>query len=941
MLSCGKDNRTICWNPNAKRNQSEYYGDFPVVTNWTFQTRWSPHNPNLLATASFDGKISIQSIQNTGSMASPQSGDKAQVTDDEDFFDKAQSQPQAASFTLQKAPKWLERPCGASFGFGGKVVSFKTLRSQVDSKGEKAEVRHGSLHISTFVVDAGVGTSIKSFEDALKQNDLSGICQTRISEAKTGAEKANWEIIKTLTAENPRKALVDHLRFSNSEDETTNGKSQVDINGDQQTGPQANGSSAATSNRLSAFFENNAASDGFLSEVAATKGTQTNNPFQVYSGSESESERRITRALLLGQFEKALDICLQEDRLSDALMIAICGGQTCIEKAQKAYFSKNAAGPNYLRLLASVVGKNLWDIVYNASLENWKEVMATLCTYAEASEFPDLCEALGDRIEDRMKQGVDSVDARKDAAFCYLAGSKLEKVTAIWIAEMHEQEQRGAQLSDAGSSFSSHAQALQNFIEKVMVFREVTDFNDDSRLATADWKLTPLYDIYTEYADLVASQGQLQVAERYLGLLPDKYPAAEVAKSRIRQATKKVAAQPSTGQPATVAREVSRKQTNIPDFQPQQAPSQNRHQAPNPYAPAYPSQPPSAYPSAGNGPYATSGYLDQSGSQNGQVQQPQRQQPRMAPPPIYGSLAVNAGVGPPPRNLNSSPSVPPPSRATNMSNWNDLPEDFIKPPTTSRRGTPAAGGPAPMPYVSSSGLAYGGQQKSTPPLPPPPKGLAGPPRASSPNTYNSQPPERPSSAAKIYAPQQPLQTPSQPQRPHPVPRGTSPYNAPPSAPPPSNRYAPAPGAQAGQSETHLAHAISRQRPPPSNPYAPQQNHSVQQPQPTGASQTSDQAIQNPVGPPQGPPGGPPQGSRPSTAQSQRENVSASTTKYGKFRGSDIFIWCWLMRNQPRAIVATYQPTLSQYMRCSVLISSVLKLKLRHLSRHTSMMQKRD
>lgn len=79
LLSCGKDNRSICWNPQT----GEAYGEFAVVTNWTFQTRWNPHNPNLLATASFDGKIKVQSIQNTKSDTSPSSGGQSQVTDDE------------------------------------------------------------------------------------------------------------------------------------------------------------------------------------------------------------------------------------------------------------------------------------------------------------------------------------------------------------------------------------------------------------------------------------------------------------------------------------------------------------------------------------------------------------------------------------------------------------------------------------------------------------------------------------------------------------------------------------------------------------------------------------------------------------------------------------------------------------------------------------------
>ena len=213
-----------------------------------------------------------------------------------------------------------------------------------------------------------------------------------------------------------------------------------------------------------------------LSDLAASKGAKTNNPFQMYTGSESESDKKITRALVLGNFEAALDVALKEDRLSDAFMIAICGGEKCIAKAQAAYFKQRSDGPNYLRLLASVVGKNLWDVVYNADLKNWKEVMATICTFADESEFPDLCEALGDRLADAKEGGDGSL--RKDATFCYLAGSKLDKAVVNWAQELQERVEAGVEQSPDDNSFSIHARSLQDFIEKVTVFRQATGFKD-------------------------------------------------------------------------------------------------------------------------------------------------------------------------------------------------------------------------------------------------------------------------------------------------------------------------------------------------------------------------------------------------------------------------------------------------------------------------------
>ena len=921
LLSCGKDNRNICWNPQT----GESDGEFPVVTNWTFQTRWNPHNPSLMATASFDGKIALQNIQNTKPETDGASGSQSQAVDDDDFFSRAQTQAQGPRFTLKKAPKWLQRPCGASFGFGGKVVTFKA------SAGETS--KRSMVRISTFAVDDSIVSSTESFESALKKNDLNSICDSRIANASTDAEKADWKVIKTLTSTNPRKDLVEYLGFSNDKDDIVDGVSKLSVNGTKEEEPETlKEPSAPKSNRLSSFFDN-ADGDNFLSELAATKGAKTNNPFQLYSGSESEPDRHITRALMLGDFDKALDVCLQENRMSDAFMIAICGGQQCIDKARKAYFSQKTGGPNYLRLLASVVGKNLWDLVHNADLKHWKETMATLCTYADAKEFPDLCEALGDRLDEQMVTQDGTGNLRKDASFCYLAGSKLEKVVSIWIAELQESEGARVKTESKDSSFAVHARSLQSFIEKVTVFREVTRYEDGDRTAKSDWKLASLYDKYTEYADIASAHGQLQIAERYLDMLPSNYPAAEVAKSRVKQATRKATAQPTPKQQATNAGRTPQRapQPGFQQQQQQQSPVVRQSAgagggylygpaaAQNPYAPANGST------------YGAPQYNSGSGYQQPSQQQPPQQQRNIAPPP--------SALGAPPRNLNASPSIPPPSKSTHMSNWNDTPEDFFKPPT-SRRGTPSLGGNVPSAYQpsqqSAPGVSFGAPPKSTPPLGPPPKGPAAPPPSmSSPSTSTFQQPERPSSAANAYAPPPSSATlPVQQQAP--IARGPSPYNAPPSGPPPSNRYAPTqPTQPAPQQEPLSMPGAPRSGPPPANPYAPQQNFAAPQ-------QVIPQQPPPSAGPPprtQGPPSGPPQalsqGSRPSTAQSQRK----STPKYRKSHKHQPTRLHILTPIQRPATGATSPQTRSPFSKSSATTCSASSRKPQRISKRMSSTQR--
>lgn len=845
LLSCGKDNRTIAWNPHT----GEVLGEFPVVTNWTFQTAFNPANPNLLATASFDGKIAVQTLQNTGSPVD-QAQSSSQALDGADFFSKTHVEPQGASFSLKTPPKWLRRRAGVSFGFGGKLVRFGVT----DEKSK--------ISISTFVVDSDIGTASEDFDKALEKGDLAAICESKISKATTDEEKADWTVIETLISESPRSKLVEYLGLADNKEEEAEEKKEDEVAAE-------NGDEGAS------FFEQSGEGASFLSDLAASKGAKTNNPFQVYTGSESEADKKITQALTQGSFEKAVDICLKENRLSDAFMIAICGGEKCIAKARAAYFKNQTDGPNYTRLLASIVGNNLWDVVYNADLKDWKEVMVTLCTFADENDFPDLCEALGDRLEEAISED-DSY--RKDASFCYLAGSKLEKVVVNWAQELQESEAEGVENSKDDNSFSIHARSLQDLIEKVTVFRQVTKFKDAEQTKESDWKLGPLYAKYVEYADIASSHGQLSIAEKYLDLLPEKYPAADVARDRIKKAIRKSAAPQATAQRQAQASTAPRASRVVPSYQPQQPAAAPAQQTGSPYAPINPlsaqAQAPAPVPSARNA-YTPAGY-----------QPPQASIPQ----PGYGGYQPpqQHTIAPPPRNNfnNSSPAPPPAATRRDIPAWNDTP-DFGPPKPASRRGTPLNASPYGLqgPPQGQSPV-YPGTPKQGPP--PPPKGPPqGPPRVASPATSSTPAvnPYAPPQVSNAYTPTQPTGF-APPQQP-PVPRGSSPYMPPPSTAPPSNRYAPAPGSTPSAPQGGMP-PPRQVAPPPGqfggpSPYAPVGAPSPYAPAPQ-AQAPPQASAPPPRGPPQGPPrAGPPQGgpspvqpgSRPGTSNSQRAPPAAA------------------------------------------------------------------
>ena len=64
-----------------------------------YQVEWSPTTPAVLATCSFDRKVQVWSMAGAGGKPT-KSGAKS------------------------RAPQWLRRPAGASFGFGGRLLAF-------------------------------------------------------------------------------------------------------------------------------------------------------------------------------------------------------------------------------------------------------------------------------------------------------------------------------------------------------------------------------------------------------------------------------------------------------------------------------------------------------------------------------------------------------------------------------------------------------------------------------------------------------------------------------------------------------------------------------------------------------------------------------------------------------------------------------------------------
>jgi WD40 repeat protein len=74
LVSCGKDNHILCWNPNSSVPGGEVVCDITTANQWNFDVSWCPRNPALIASSSFCGLVSVYSL--TGGQQQVQTSNK-------------------------------------------------------------------------------------------------------------------------------------------------------------------------------------------------------------------------------------------------------------------------------------------------------------------------------------------------------------------------------------------------------------------------------------------------------------------------------------------------------------------------------------------------------------------------------------------------------------------------------------------------------------------------------------------------------------------------------------------------------------------------------------------------------------------------------------------------------------------------------------------------
>lgn len=875
LMSCAKDNRILCWNPNTQVVGEEIVYELPTTAQWSFDVSWCPRNPAMVCTTSFDGHVSVFSLMGGGASGQDIQQQKVMSSFDADDpfmsqIHQAQQQQQQlqqqkaapTSAPLKKPPKWLRRPCGATFAFGGKLITF----------GYSKESPSTQVNISQVTTEQELVGRSHELEGALASGSFMQYCSAKVESSTHELERTLWSFLKINFEREPRRHFLTLLGYdpvelskkvASSHKASASSSIQGGVNAEELvqkmnllTSGEASGKtgegvfSSGASTPSVAESKTPLSEAGSLNEgAAAFDAIAAGGPLSVDTGSEigvgevvnprlpfqiptdDDIDGLITQALLTGNFEAAVDVCLHADRMADAFLLAIAGGPDLLARIQTRYFEKSKS--NVARLMSVVVNRDWRDIVESCVLENWREALAALVTYAKAEEFTALCDLLGQRLEQEGDKHC------ANAMVCYICAGNVEKFVSCWSRNMPAEPS---------------PLALQDLIEKVMILKKAVE---RERRLLIDSGSSVLAEKLSKYAEILASQGCLETAMGYLmtvndqanlGVLKDRLYTAQYP-SHLATAT---APPPFPFQRIDVQAEPLPQVQNHAQFQQQQSysvPTQQRQQHQQQlYQPQQRQQP---------SPVSTPTYQPPMPPQNTQfynpaAYQPQASQPQTSQPPSVSQPSFNQPPPPPPSQTPyySGPPQPSPPSNQQQASWSQPPPvSMYQPQPTNTTPTQV---PTQVPTQAQFGtqMLMKGQQQQQPPVQ-----IFNPGSSITPGAPYSGPP--PTGAPSVVPPSQ------------------APSAAPPSTGPPPTEPPPLTGAW---KDTHMMRAKKHQAQaftPPApitsplfgagEPQHPQQPQQIQQQQ---------QQLPSPIGMPQGvppatgtppmmPPGGGPPGAPPS------------------------------------------------------------------------------
>jgi len=452
MVSCGNDNRTLLWDLYSLRPIAEIPAeDSTAPSNQNQQNGGQPND-------FYGGGLGTSQQKRYDVSWSPC---RRGVVSTCSFDRKVQAHSVVGLATkCGRPPKWMSPASGVSCGFGGAVVSISN-NTNSDSQQPQRYVT-----IDNVVEHPELVSASEKFETEFGAKDCIAYCHDMTARASDAYEGQVWSFMQIMFETNAREELLSYLGFDPEKIQAAAMEFTEEDDGIDEDGGDAS---------------------------AATKGAPA---------MSQRAENTVKDALLVGNFEAAVECCFRSGNLADALVLASCGGADLWQKTQAQYFAREAKNRPFLSLVSAVIHDRLPDLVAASDPAKWKETLAVLSTYGKSEEFPRLCAALGERLEGEAAGDF------ANASLCYMCALNLGQAVKYWKFMLVEK----ANINNEEKSSATTTEdllSLHEFIEKVTVFTQALD---SSELELDD----DVAKLFAKYAESLANQGLFVAASKYL-----------------------------------------------------------------------------------------------------------------------------------------------------------------------------------------------------------------------------------------------------------------------------------------------------------------------------------------------------------------------------------------------------------------------------------------
>ncbi|CAL9732257.1 protein transport protein Sec31p [Monosporozyma unispora] len=479
LLSSGRDNTVVLWNPTTGEQLTQY----PPHGNWLFKTKFAPQAPDIFATASFDSKVEIQTLQNIVNELDQEQNVTKQQESETEFWNNVSHEESNEKPIVKKlqAPNWYENKSpAATWAFGGKLVTISE-----DGK---------SVNITKPIVP-GLEQNI-ALNEALKTKDFKPLINIRLVKGIDQNNEDDWNLLDKLSMDGRDEFLRDTFALDDDDEE-------AEINNKLTTNNKEGSTEAGEQ-----FFEK-------IENKFEPKGH-----FKL----ESDLDLSMTRKLISGNTKSVVSEALENDLLLESLIIALdSNDQLLKDKVKDIYFKKYGNSSSLSRVLYSVTSNKIEDMVVNMDVSQWKYIVKAINKFVgnDYTTKNKLLIQLGDRI-------LESGD-RQNAIAIYLSANSVDKVAAIWLKEFNGLEDIIKQ--ENKTIYEAHSECLTEFVERFTVF---SGFIGETKISNH-----ALIAKFLEFVDLATASGNFFLAEAFLDILPDSNEEVKTEKERVLLASGK------------------------------------------------------------------------------------------------------------------------------------------------------------------------------------------------------------------------------------------------------------------------------------------------------------------------------------------------------------------------------------------------------------------